>query len=137
MPMSAYDLRKLIQIAVPVAAALLAVSASHATSQAETFPPNHMLVIPASDGYGFDDCLSANKACGHVIADAWCEAHGMAAAVSFGRAEDVTRLDRQRQAYCQGRARRLRRQLQGLRITTTGPGTFGLRARLLATSLGV
>ena len=90
MPMSAYDLRKLIQIAVPVAAALLAVSASHATSQAETFPPNHMLVIPASDGYGFDDCLSANKACGHVIADAWCEAHGMAAAVSFGRAEDVT-----------------------------------------------
>ena len=87
MAMSAFDLRKLIQVAVPVAAALLAVSASHATSQAQT---SNMLVIPASDGYGFDDCLSANKACGHVIADAWCEAHGMSAAVSFGRAEDVT-----------------------------------------------
>ena len=35
-----------------------------------------MLVIPASDGYGFDDCLSANRACGHVIADAWCEITG-------------------------------------------------------------
>ena len=92
MSMSAYDLRKLIQIAVPVAAALLAVTAIHATSQAETLPTpaSNMVVIPASDGYGFDDCLSANKACGHVIADAWCEAHGMAAAVSFGRAEDVT-----------------------------------------------
>lgn len=87
MSMSAYDLRKLIQIAVPFAAALLALSASHAPSQAQA---SHMLVVPASDGYGFDDCLSANKACGHVIADAWCEAHGMAAAVSFGRAEDVT-----------------------------------------------
>ena len=89
MSISASDLRKLIQIAVPFAAALLAVSASHASSQAQA-EASHMLVIPASDGYGFDDCLSANKACGHVIADAWCEAHGMAAAVSFGRAEDVT-----------------------------------------------
>jgi hypothetical protein len=49
-----------------------------------------MLVIPASDGYGFDDCLSGNKACGHVIADAWCEAHGMAGSISFGRADDIT-----------------------------------------------
>ena len=49
-----------------------------------------MLVIPASDGYGFDECLSAGKPCGQVIADAWCEAHGMAASISFGRAEDVT-----------------------------------------------
>ncbi|MBV9812110.1 MAG: hypothetical protein JO326_05130 [Acetobacteraceae bacterium] len=47
-------------------------------------------MIPGSDGYGFDDCLSANKACGRVIADAWCEAHGMSGAVSFGRADDVT-----------------------------------------------
>ena len=25
-----------------------------------------------------------------MIADAWCEAHGMAASVSFGRADDIT-----------------------------------------------
>lgn len=81
------EYRKLIQIAAALAATLLAVSATKATAQAQT---NHMLVIPASDGYGFDDCLGANKACGRTIADAWCEAHGMSASLSFGRADDVT-----------------------------------------------
>jgi hypothetical protein len=90
MSIAAYDLRKLIQAAAPLAAALLAISASQASSRAQAAEAAHMLVIPASDGYGFDDCLSANKACGHVIADAWCEAHGLTSAVSFGRAEDVT-----------------------------------------------
>lgn len=83
----AADVRRVAQIAATAAAALIALGASRLPSQAGT---NHMLVIPASDGYGFDDCLSGNKACGHTIADAWCEAHGMAAAASFGRAEDVT-----------------------------------------------
>ena len=87
MPAIAKDTRKLIQIALPLLGALFALSVSKAPSQAAT---NHMLVIPASDGYGFDDCLSGGKACGQVIADAWCEAHGMAASVSFGRAEDIT-----------------------------------------------
>lgn len=87
MSVVASDYRKIIQIAAPFAVALLVVSASHAPSQAQG---GHMLVIPASDGYGFDDCLSANKACGHVIADAWCEAHGLSASTSFGKAEDIT-----------------------------------------------
>ncbi len=87
MPPIAKDYRKIVQIALPLLGALLAISVSKAPSQAAT---NHMLVIPASDGYGFDDCLSGGKACGQVIADAWCEAHGMAASVSFGRAEDIT-----------------------------------------------
>ncbi len=83
----ASDYRKIAQIGATLAAALLVLSASRLPSQADT---NHMLVVPASDGYGFDDCLSANKACGRVIADAWCEAHGMASSVSFGRADDIT-----------------------------------------------
>ena len=87
MPAIASDYRQIAQIAVSLAAALFVLAASRIPSQAET---NHMLVIPATDGYGFDDCLSSNKACGHVIADAWCEAHGMAASISFGRAEDIT-----------------------------------------------
>lgn len=87
MSVTAPDYRKIIQIATPFAAALLMLSASRVPSRAQT---NHMLVIPASDGYGFDDCLSANKACGRVIADAWCEAHGMSASISFGRADDIT-----------------------------------------------
>ena len=87
MPAITKDFRKIVQIALPLLGALVAISVSKAPSQAAT---NHMLVIPASDGYGFDDCLSGGKACGQVIADAWCEAHGMAASVSFGRAEDIT-----------------------------------------------
>ena len=92
MSVIASDYRKIIQIAAPFAVALLVVSISRAPSQAEpsAAPSGHMLVIPASDGYGFDDCLSSNRACGHVIADAWCEAHGLAASVSFGKAEDIT-----------------------------------------------
>ena len=81
------DIRRIVQVAATAAAAMIALGASRLPSQAQT---SHMLVIPASDGYGFDDCLSGNKACGHTIADAWCEAHGMAAAASFGRADDIT-----------------------------------------------
>jgi hypothetical protein len=49
----------------------------------------HTLVIPLEDGYGFQDCLSKNRPCGFVVADAWCEAHGLAASRGFGRAEDM------------------------------------------------
>ena len=81
------DIRRIVQVAATAAAAMIALSASRLPSQAQT---GHMLVIPASDGYGFDDCLAGNKACGQTIADAWCEAHGMTAAASFGRADDIT-----------------------------------------------
>ncbi|NEU10727.1 hypothetical protein G3T14_01100 [Methylobacterium sp. BTF04] len=44
-------------------------------------------LIPASEGYGVGDCLtSGESACGQVVADAWCEAQGFAAAASFGTA---------------------------------------------------
>ncbi|WP_158809470.1 hypothetical protein [Beijerinckia sp. L45] len=88
MPAIFPEYRKLVQVALTIAAALLVLAAMHFPARAET--DRHMIVIPASDGYGFDDCLSGNKACGKVIADAWCEAHGMAVAQSYGRADDVT-----------------------------------------------
>ena len=87
MPAVTSDFRKIVQIAATAAAAMMVLSASKIPSRAQT---GHMLVIPASDGYGFDDCLAGNRPCGRVIADAWCEAHGMAASVSFGRSDDVT-----------------------------------------------
>ena len=87
MPAATFAIRRIVQIAATATAALMVLSASKIPSQAQT---SHMLVIPASDGYGFDDCLAGNKACGSVIADAWCEAHGMAASVSFGRSDDIT-----------------------------------------------
>ena len=47
-------------------------------------------VIPANDGYGLGECISAGKPCGRIVADAWCEAHGQGPARAFGRAEDIT-----------------------------------------------
>jgi hypothetical protein len=44
----------------------------------------------ASDGYGIDDCLATKSACGKMVADAWCSAHGLAKAVAFGSADDLT-----------------------------------------------
>ena len=41
-------------------------------------------VIASNDGYGLQECLGAGGECGHVVADAWCEAHGHGHALSFG-----------------------------------------------------
>ncbi len=45
--------------------------------------------IEANDGYGLQECLSGGVECGQVVADAWCEAHGHAKALSFGPASHV------------------------------------------------
>src|ERR1700691_4913520 len=50
----------------------------------------HVFIIAAADGYGVEDCLAEGGECGRVVADAWCEAHGRGAAISFGLADDVT-----------------------------------------------
>jgi hypothetical protein len=42
-------------------------------------------VIAAASGYGIEDCLGEGGECGRVVADAWCEAHGHGAALSFGQ----------------------------------------------------
>jgi hypothetical protein len=47
-------------------------------------------IIAATEGYGVEDCLAEGGECGRVVADAWCEAHGHGAAISFGIADDVT-----------------------------------------------
>ena len=50
----------------------------------------HSFLVASNDGYGLQDCLGEGGDCGRVVADAWCEAHGRGAALSFGPAEDVT-----------------------------------------------
>ena len=40
-------------------------------------------MVPAADGYGAAECLISNQACGQVVANAWCEAHGYSKAISF------------------------------------------------------
>ena len=51
---------------------------------------NATFVISANEGYGIIDCLADGVACGRIVADAWCEAHGKGPAVAFGLAADVT-----------------------------------------------
>jgi hypothetical protein len=50
----------------------------------------HSFIIPASEGYGVQDCLGGDGECGQVVADAWCEAHGHGPASAFGKTDDVT-----------------------------------------------
>ena len=50
-------------------------------------------LIPAADGYGVADCLTAGGSeCGRIVADAYCESQGFRKSARFGRAaaEDVT-----------------------------------------------
>jgi hypothetical protein len=50
----------------------------------------HSFIVAANDGYGIQDCLGEGGECGRVVADAWCEANGHGAALTFGRTDDVT-----------------------------------------------
>src|SRR5579862_4286473 len=63
---------------------------SPAMAQSASASAPHTFIVAANDGYGVEDCLSEGSACGQVVADAWCEAHGLSAAVHFGPADDVT-----------------------------------------------
>ena len=68
----------LIALCTLAAPALSAESGSRA-------PVEKTFLIPASEGYGVGECLtSPGSECGQVVADAWCEAQGFAAAQSFG-----------------------------------------------------
>mgnify|MGYP001807942356 CR=1 FL=1 len=76
-------------IAASLATACLAQGA-FAGSDGETPAkvPSHVektFLIPSSDGYGVGDCLTTpGSECGQVVANAWCEAQGYAAANTFG-----------------------------------------------------
>ena len=67
--------------ALPLAATLAFCVGQLGSGQAEE---THAYLIAANDGYGLSDCLSDGGECGQIVADAWCEAHGRGAAVSFG-----------------------------------------------------
>ena len=47
--------------------------------------PSGTFVIAGTAGYGVEDCLGEGGECGRVVADAWCEAHGRGAALTFGQ----------------------------------------------------
>ncbi len=77
---------------VAVAAAAVPFVAVNATPTAARAEGPAVVMIPASDGYGLNECLTTGAACGKVVADAWCQAHGYGPALQFGvmRPEEVT-----------------------------------------------
>jgi hypothetical protein len=68
---------------------IVALSASYA-ARGQAAEAGNSFVVVTADGYGVEDCLAEGGECGRVVADAWCEAHGQGAAISFGRADDIT-----------------------------------------------
>jgi hypothetical protein len=76
-----------------IAAALASAGLVHGASaggdgETPARTPTHVektFLIPSSDGYGVGECLTTpGSACGQVVANAWCEAQGYAAANSYG-----------------------------------------------------
>jgi hypothetical protein len=92
------DYRRLLPLGLSILAGLLALAAMKTEARAQDNQPaagkqafaSQTFVIPADDGYGTQDCLGRDKACGEVVASAWCESHGLASPIAFGPASDVT-----------------------------------------------
>lgn len=79
------------RVLLPLLAGLLALAATrNAPLAAELKPAANIYVMPEDDGYGLTECIALGGACARIVADAWCEAHGHAQAISFGPAEDAT-----------------------------------------------
>ena len=92
--MTRFDLRSssLPRLLLPLIAGMFALTLMHSSPQAAEIETvkSHSYVMPADEGYGVTECIARGGACAHIVADAWCEAHGHAEAISFGSAEDVT-----------------------------------------------
>jgi hypothetical protein len=83
-----FEHKVLPRILLPLMGGLLLLAAFGRTNvQADE---RHTFVISDSEGYGITECLTSGSSCGRVVADAWCEAHGLGAALAFGPADDVT-----------------------------------------------
>ncbi len=77
---------------VAVAVAAVPFVVVNSTPSAAKVEGPAVVMIPASDGYGLNECLTSGAACGKVVADAWCQAHGYGPSLQFGvvRPEEVT-----------------------------------------------
>jgi hypothetical protein len=62
----------------------------HSGARAGVADTGASFIVSAADGYGVNECIQTGADCGRIVADAWCEAHGHAAAKAFGRADDIT-----------------------------------------------
>ncbi len=71
---------KRLSVLAPMVLGVVASSGFLGKAAAES----HDFVIAANDGYGVQECLAEAGPCGQVVADAWCEAHGLGRALRYG-----------------------------------------------------
>lgn len=71
--------RAIIWAGLPIVVCLVG-----ATPQLASAEGGYLYAIAANDGYGLQECLAGGTDCGQVVADAWCEAHGLGHALRFG-----------------------------------------------------
>ncbi len=83
------DYRRTFQILLSLAAGCLFIMAMHVTAQAGQ-THTQTFIIPMTEGYGIRECLMERASCGQIVADAWCEAHGLDTSAAYGPAEDIT-----------------------------------------------
>jgi hypothetical protein len=74
-----------------IGAGALSVSIAPASTKRPTTGQN-VFLLPPSDGYGVADCLSGERECGKIVANAWCESKGFRRALAYGpvAASDIT-----------------------------------------------
>ena len=86
MSTNKFDYRRLARFLLSILAGLVVLAATQKAVWAE----GHTFILPASSDYGVSDCAGKDQGCSEVVASAFCEAHGYAAPLAYGRAGDMT-----------------------------------------------
>lgn len=86
MSKNKFDYRRLARFLLSILAGLVVLAAT----QRAVWADGHTFILPASSDYGVLDCLGKEQGCSEVVASAFCEAHGYAAPLAYGRAGDMT-----------------------------------------------
>jgi hypothetical protein len=93
MKFSQFEHEFLPHVLIPLIGGLFVLAAMHSAARAETGPSRSggaSFIVSAADGYGVNDCIKSHDDCAKIVADAWCEAHGLSSAKAYGAAGDVT-----------------------------------------------
>ena len=79
------SIRRLIPAALCLALGAAGLAGMASVGSAASAQGERSFLIPANDGYGIADCLAQDgSSCGRIVADAWCQAHGLGKSVAFG-----------------------------------------------------
>jgi hypothetical protein len=88
-----FEHEMLPRILLPLLGGLFALAALQSAARAEPTPAGPggtSFVVSATDGYGVNECITSGDDCARIVADAWCQAHGLGGAKTFGPASDIT-----------------------------------------------